>query len=102
SVGLQDTGPAQEVPARMLAAAVTRVEKHGGRRIAALAKAGVHSRPVTVLFLASTGTVVSSPWIRSAATTWRQISSTSGASVALQAPTQSANVDTSSSMPSRA
>src|SRR5258707_4587962 len=113
-VGLQDTDPAREMPARMLATPVTRVEEHGGRRIAAaarsviphvepaLAKAGVHSRPVTVLFLASTGTVVSSPWMRVAARTWRRISSTSGASVALHAPTQSARVDTSSSTPSRA
>lgn len=79
SVGLQDTGPARKMPARMLAAAAARIEKHGGRRIAAakgpvisdiepaLAKAAVHSRPVTALFLASTGTVASSPWIRSAA-----------------------------------
>ena len=78
-VGLQDTGPARKMPARMLAAAAARIEKHGGRRIAAakgpvisdiepaLAKAAVHSRPVTALFLASTGTVASSPWIRSAA-----------------------------------
>src|SRR5258708_3824722 len=113
-VGLQDTDPAREMPARMLATPVTRVEEHGGRRIAAaarsviphvepaLAKAGVHSRPVTVLFLASTGTVVSSPWMRVAARTWRRISSTSGARVALHAPTQSARVDTSSSTPSRA
>jgi hypothetical protein len=38
SVGLQDTGPAREMPSRMLAAAVTRVKKHGGRRIAATAR----------------------------------------------------------------
>src|SRR5882724_12941516 len=35
SVGLQDSGPAREMPARMLAAAVARIEKHGGRRIVA-------------------------------------------------------------------
>jgi hypothetical protein len=34
-VGLQGADPAGEMPARMLAAAVTRVEEHGGRRIAA-------------------------------------------------------------------
>jgi hypothetical protein len=51
--------------------------------------------------LASTGTVVSSAWIRSAARTWRRINSVGGARLAVQAPTQSARVDTSSSIPSR-
>ena len=55
-----------------------------------------------VRFLASTGTVVSSPWMRSAASTWARINATRGASVAVQAPIQSAKVETSSSMPSRA
>src|SRR5512134_1982925 len=40
--------------------------------------------------------------MRSAASTWRRISSTSGDSAAAQAPTQSAKVETSRSMPSRA
>src|SRR5437660_3830670 len=104
-VGLQDSGPAREMPARMLAAAVARIEKHGGRRIVA-AKGPVipdigpqppghglvfgqyrHGRIVTVDPVGGHD--------------MRRISSTSGANVALQAPTQSANVDTSSSMPSR-
>ena len=48
-----------------------------------------------VLPFASTGTVVSSPWMRSAVITCARIKVTSGASVAAQAPTQSASVDTS-------
>jgi hypothetical protein len=55
-----------------------------------------------VLPLASTGTVVSSAWMRSAANTCARMASTSGMSVAEAAPTQSASVETSSSMPSRA
>ena len=52
--------------------------------------------------LASTGTVVSSAWMRSAAKTCARIASTSGISVAAAAPTQSASVETSRSTPSRA
>jgi hypothetical protein len=37
--------------------------------------------------LASTGTVVSSAWMRSAAKTWRRIARTSGMVVAAAAPT---------------
>jgi len=55
-----------------------------------------------VLPFANTGTVVSSPWMRLAAITCARISVTSGASAAAQAPTQSARVDTSNAMPSRA
>jgi hypothetical protein len=51
---------------------------------------------------ASTGTVVSSPCSRAAASTWASISAISGARLAVQAPTQSAMVETPSSMPSRA
>jgi hypothetical protein len=57
---------------------------------------------VIVFVLASTGTVVSSPWMRSAANTWPRISVTSGVSAVVQAPTQSARVETPRSMPSRA
>src|SRR5437899_13077892 len=38
-VGLQGSGPAGEVPARVLAAAVARVEKHGRRGIGAAKRA---------------------------------------------------------------
>jgi hypothetical protein len=48
---------------------------------------------MTVLSLASTGTVVSSPCKRSPASTCRRINSVSGARLAVQAPTQSARVD---------
>ena len=41
--------------------------------------------------------MVSSTWSRSAACSWASIASRSGISVAAQAPTQSARVDTSSS-----
>jgi hypothetical protein len=51
---------------------------------------------------ASTGTVVSSAWMRSAANTCVRMASTSGIKVVADAPTQSASVETSSSMPSRA
>ncbi len=57
---------------------------------------------MTVFGLASTGTVVSSPWMRPAASTCARISTTSGDRVAVQAPTQSASVETLRSMPSRA
>src|SRR5205807_8266519 len=40
-VGLQGSGPAGEVPARMPAAAVARGEKHGGPRIAAGTRPGI-------------------------------------------------------------
>jgi hypothetical protein len=52
--------------------------------------------------LACTFTVVSSAWMRSAANTKARINRTSGIKVAAQAPTQSASVETSRSMPSRA
>ncbi len=39
-----------------------------------------------------TGTVVSLPWMRPAASTWRRISSTIRASAAAQAPTRTSNV----------
>jgi hypothetical protein len=80
-IGLEDPGVAGEMPARVLAAAVTAVTEQCCRRVwagerpvipdiePALAKAGVHNRPITVLFLARTGTVVSSPCRRSAANT---------------------------------
>jgi len=55
-----------------------------------------------VFGLASTGTVVSSPWMRSAASTCARINTTSGISAAVQAPIQSAKVETLRSMPSRA
>src|SRR6201999_3329566 len=45
---------------------------------------------VMVLFLASTGTVVSSPCSRSAASTWASISVTRGDSTVVQAPTPKA------------
>src|SRR5690242_1998839 len=48
---------------------------------------------MTVLSLASTGTVVSSPCRRSAASTCRRISSMSGARLAAQAPTQGRHVE---------
>ena len=87
-VGLQDSGVAGQVLRGMLAAAIRRVEEHRRRRTGAAERPVVAhigpSRPVTVLPLASTGTVVSSPWMRSAAKTWRRISSTSGISVAAQ------------------
>jgi len=55
--------PAREMPARMLATPVTRVEEHGGRRIAAAERSVIpHVGPQPPghgLFLASTGTVVS-------------------------------------------
>ena len=54
-----------------------------------------------VLFLASTGTVVSSPCSRSAANTWASISVTRGERTVVQAPTQSASVETLRSIPSR-
>ena len=50
---------------------------------------------------ARTGTVVSSAWMRWAVKTWVRITSTSGIRVAAAAPTQSASVETSRSMPSR-
>src|SRR5208337_4976514 len=49
-----------------------------------------------------TKTVVSSAWMRSAANTCGRMASTIGISVAAQAPTQSASVETSSSTPSQA
>src|SRR5208337_4220245 len=52
--------------------------------------------------LACTKTVVSSAWMRSAANTCVRMASTIGISVAAQAPTQSASVETSSSTPSQA
>jgi hypothetical protein len=51
---------------------------------------------------ANTGTVVSSPWRRSAASTCASISMMSGVSAVVQAPTQSASVETLRSSPSRA
>ncbi len=57
---------------------------------------------MTVLSFAISGTVVSSPCRRSAARTCASISASSGVSVAAQVPTQSASVETLSSMPSRA
>ena len=55
-----------------------------------------------VFALASTGTVVSSPWMRSAASTCAWINVTSGDNAVVQAPTQPASVETLSSIPSRA
>jgi hypothetical protein len=55
-----------------------------------------------VRLVASTDTVVSSPWIRAPASAWVWIIVTSGAKAALQAPTQSPRVDTSRWMSSRA
>jgi len=57
---------------------------------------------VAALPFASTGTVVSSPWMRPAAVTCASISAVSGASVAVHAPAQSAVVETSISISSRA
>src|SRR3954451_10277724 len=53
----------------------------------------VHSRPVLVLPLASTGTGVSSAWRRAPARTWALIASTGGFSATETAPTQSASVE---------
>ena len=81
-VGLQDPGPAGEMPARMLTAAVARVAEQRRRRVRAGKRSVIANidppRPVTVLPLASTGTVVSSPCRRAAASTWRRTSSISG------------------------
>ena len=55
-----------------------------------------------VLPFASTGTVVSSPWMRVPASTCASTSATSGDNAAVQAPTQSAMVETSRWMSSRA
>ena len=51
---------------------------------------------------ASTGTVVSSPWIFSAAKTWWRIAATTGSSSQAAWPTQSLRVERSRSSPSRA
>ena len=104
-VGLQDAGIAGQMAGRMFAAAIARVEEHRRRRRRRRRTAGrrahsVHNRPVMVLPLASTGTVVSSPWRRSAASTCALDQHHQGRSAAVQAPTQSASVETLRSMPS--
>jgi len=81
SIGLEDPGIAGEMPARVLAAAIAGVKEHRCWRVwagerpvipdikPALAKVGVHSRPITVLSLARTGTVMPAPCRRSPAST---------------------------------
>src|SRR6516162_8647523 len=105
-VGLKKPGIGSEMLPRVLAVAVAGIVEHRGRGCRPgerpiIANIGPHP-PVTVLPLARTGTVLSSPCSRAAPSTWRRISSTSGASAAVHAPTQSAMVETSRSMPSRA
>jgi hypothetical protein len=105
-IGLHQSGMARQMLLGMLAAMIGRVEEHGRRRIrpgkwAIIAHIIGPKRTGRVLPLAKTGIVVSSAWMRSAAKTWLRIASTSGIRVAAEAPTQSASVDTSRSMPSR-
>src|SRR6476659_7943051 len=81
SIGLEDPGIAGEMAIGMFTAPVAGVREHRCGRVGAgerpvvpdikpaLAKVGVHSRPITVLSLARIGTVVSSPCRRSAAST---------------------------------
>jgi hypothetical protein len=125
-VGLENPGPARQVRLGVLARAVARVAERrrlsrrlagadGVRRSAASPRAGgarpakgrssrtyAQIRPVAALPLASTGTVVSSPCSRPAASTCRSSSAPSGASVAQAWPTWSARVDRLTSSPSRA
>jgi hypothetical protein len=78
------------MPSRVLAGAIARVEEHRGGSGPANGRSSrtyVHNRPVIVLPLARTGTVVSSPCTRAAAKTWRPINSVSGSSTAAAAPT---------------
>ena len=86
-VGLHQPGVAGQMLLGMLAAAIGRVEEDRRRRIGARRTAGRRAHRSTaarcgVLPLASTGTVVSSAWMRSAANTWARIASTSGIRVA--------------------
>ena len=81
-IGLEDSCIAAQMTLGMLAGPIARIEEHRRGRITAPerlvvahvepapAKAGVHNRPLRVWYLACTGTVVSSPWIRLAAKTW--------------------------------
>src|SRR4051794_13088708 len=113
-VGLEDPGITGQMRLRVLAAAIARIVEHRRRRVGAgkwpvipyiqpaPAQAGVHTRPVIVLPLASTGTVVSSPCSRSAAKTCPSTRRNSGASTATHAPTWSAKVDRLSGTPSLA
>ena len=83
-VGLQDAGVTRQMRLGVLALAIARViENRRGRPGAAerlvVAYVGPH-RPVSVLPLASTGTVVSSPCRRSAAMTWASMRRRSGSS----------------------
>ena len=90
----------------MLAAAVAGVEEDAAGGGARPRKADHRGHRSTIdgdrfFSFASTGTVVSSAWIRAAANTWAPTASTKGIKVAATAPTQSAKVDTSSATPSR-
>ena len=72
-IRLHQAGIAGQVPLGMLAAAVGRVEERRRRRVGSAERPVVAhigpQPPVRVLPLASTGTVVSSAWMRSAAKT---------------------------------
>ena len=73
-IGLQDSGNSRRDALGMLARAIARVIEHRRRRILAAEGPVIAdidpASPVSVLPLASTGTVVSSPCSRSAANTW--------------------------------
>ena len=83
-VGLQDAGARPQMPGGMGLLAVARGEEQRGRRRAAgegpvVADIGPDV-PLDVVPRASSGTVVSSPCSRSAASTWRSIRAWSGSS----------------------
>src|SRR5690606_22189350 len=73
-IGLEQAGEAGEMLARMDGRSVPGIAEDCGRRRPTtegpVVANYVHRRPVTVLPLASTGTVVSSPCSRCAAKTW--------------------------------
>src|SRR6266581_5672247 len=116
AVGVDDAAKVVQMGPWMFALAVGRVEEQGRRRprigkrpfVAhvepALAKAGVHNRPVLVLPVpgANTGTGVSSTCKLSPARTSAARASTSGFSTAAVAPTQPDRVEVSRFTPSRA
>src|SRR5437660_1434709 len=116
AVGVNDAAKVLQMRLRMLTLAIGRVEEQSrcrpraGKRslIAnvepALAKAGVHNRPVLVLPVpgARTGTGVSSTCSASLARTSAARASSSGCSAAAVAPTQPHRVEVSRLTPSRA
>src|ERR1700733_10776007 len=101
-IRLHEAHIAGKMALRMLPGTTARVMERCRRWVFAAKRPVIANIGPDPASFASTGTVVSSAWMRSALMTWARIASIIGASATTPAPTRSASVETSISIPSRA